>query len=158
MAVTPSGSSELTKPADELISLDEKKIGATKEQLTYSSILGLGRKVGLAGIIAAFVVYITGLITPRIPLERVPQVWNLSSSDYLKAVGLKPGWSWLAMYRYSDMLNFFGIAILGIISIICYLAIIPEFIRKKDKVYVAIAILEVIVLAVAASGIINIGE
>jgi hypothetical protein len=38
------------------------------------------------------------------------------------------------------------------------LAIIPTLLRKKDNAYVAMALLEVIVLSLAASGILAVGH
>ena len=131
---------------------------ATQEQITYASILGNGRKVGLAGIVIAFIVYVSGLLGPKVPLENLSQFWTLSSDKYLAAAGIGRGWAWLGMYNYGDMLNYFGIAVLGLISVICYIALIPQLLRKKDFTYVGIAILEVLVLALAASGIIHVGE
>ena len=62
------------------------------------------------------------------------------------------------MLGKGDFLNFIGIAILGGVTIICYLAIIPTLLRKKDKAYVAMAFLEVLVLTLAASGILAVGH
>lgn len=136
----------------------ETIMAATDEQIIYAGILSVGRKLGLVGLITAFVVYLTGILSPKVPLESIPQYWGLSVEQYTKAVGLKAGWSWLGMYGYGDMLNFFGIAILGLISIVCYLAIIPTLVRKKDVTFTIIALTEVLVLALAASGIIGVGE
>ncbi|NCO66424.1 hypothetical protein [Candidatus Aquicultor secundus] len=135
-----------------------KTVRATEEQLVYAGILSMGRKIGLAGIVASFLVYLSGILTPKMPLEKVPVYWHLSSSEYMKVAGIKPGWAWLTMFQNGDMLNFFGIAILGAISLVCYLAIIPKLLRKKDTTFAMIAIVEVLVLAFAASGIIHIGE
>jgi hypothetical protein len=55
------------------------------------------------------------------------------------------------------MLNFLPIAFLSILTIICYIAIIPGLMRKKDTAYVVLVIVEVIVLVVAASGILGSG-
>lgn len=65
------------------------------------------------------------------------------------------GWSWLKMLSKGDYVNFLGIAFLAGITIICYLPIIPIFLRKKDTVFAVICILEVLVLTLAASGILK---
>jgi hypothetical protein len=75
----------------------------------------------------------------------------------LQESGIKAGWAWLGDLKYGDMLNFVPIAFLSAITIWCYLAIIPGLMRKKDTAYVVIAIVEVIVLCVAASGILGSG-
>jgi hypothetical protein len=65
------------------------------------------------------------------------------------------GWSWLARIGKGDYLNFIGIAILAGLTIVCYAAIIPAFLRKKNMAYLAIAVVEVLVLTLAASGILK---
>jgi hypothetical protein len=55
------------------------------------------------------------------------------------------------------MLNFLPIAFLSILTVICYLAILPGLMRKKDTAYVVLVIVEVVVLLVAASGILGSG-
>jgi hypothetical protein len=70
---------------------------------------------------------------------------------------MQAGWAWFGNLQFGDMLNFLPIAFLSLLTIICYLAILPGLIRKKDTAYVVIAILEIIVLAVAASGILGTG-
>jgi hypothetical protein len=55
------------------------------------------------------------------------------------------------------MLNYLPIALLSLLTIVCYLAILPGLFRKKDMPYLLICILEIIVLAIAASGILGTG-
>jgi hypothetical protein len=55
------------------------------------------------------------------------------------------------------MLTFLPIAFLSLLTIICYLSIIPILISKKDTAYVIFAILEVVILIFAASGILGTG-
>ena len=62
------------------------------------------------------------------------------------------------MLGYGDFVNFIGIVILAGVTVPCYLAIIPMFVKKKDMIYALLALLEVIVLTAAASGIIVVGH
>ena len=132
-------------------------IRASEEQELYAKILNTGMLVGLAGLVIAFIIYCTGLLEPLIPLEKVQTYWILSVSEYLKQSGIQAGWAWFGNLQFGDMLNFLPIAFLSLLTIVCYIAIIPGLIRKKDTAYVVIAILEIIVLAVAASGILGTG-
>jgi hypothetical protein len=59
------------------------------------------------------------------------------------------------MVGKGDFLNFIGIAFLSGVTILCYMVIIPIFFRKKDTVYGIIAIIEVAVLVLAASGLLR---
>jgi hypothetical protein len=56
-----------------------------------------------------------------------------------------------------DFLNFIPIAFLAAITVICYIRIIPIFLAKKDMVYSLLAITEVVVLTLAASGYLGSG-
>lgn len=134
-----------------------KEIKATEEQLKYSKILDMGMKVGLLALIITFVIYLTGILTPHIPVNDLPKYWGMSVHKYLEATGIHPGWAWLGMIGKGDFLNFIGIAFLAGVTVICYIAIIPILFRKKDTVYGMIAIVEVLVLVLAASGILKSG-
>ena len=130
---------------------------ATEEQVLYAKILNIGMLIGLAGLVIAFIIYCTGILEPLIPLEKVQSYWILSVSEYLEQSGIQAGWAWFGNLQFGDMLNFLPIAFLSLLTIVCYIAILPGLIRKKDTAFVVIALLEIIVLAVAASGILGTG-
>jgi hypothetical protein len=130
---------------------------ATEEQLLYANILNKGMLIGLIGLIVTFIIYGAGILEPKIPLEQVQNYWVMPVSDYLAQTGIHAGWAWLGNLGYGDMLNFLPIAFLSLLTIICYLAILPGMMRKKDTAYVILIIVEVIVLAVAASGLLGSG-
>ena len=48
-----------------------------------------------------------------------------------------------------------AVAFLGSVALICYLFMLAAFIRRKDKVYTIIVGLQIIVLALAAAGILS---
>jgi len=133
------------------------KTRATEEQLRYAKVLSYGMKVGLLGIVATMVIYMLGILPAKIPVGEVSNYWGMSVHECLKATGCSPGWAWVNMLGYGDFINFLPIAVLAGITVVCYISIIPILLRKKDKVYVAIAIMEVLVLALAASGVISTG-
>ena len=59
---------------------------------------------------------------------------------------------------YGDFLNFLGIAFLAAVTIICYLSVIPTFLKKKDYVYATFALVEALILTLAASGLLAVGH
>jgi hypothetical protein len=130
---------------------------ASEEQVLYAKILNAGMLIGLGGLLIVFVLYCIGFTKPLIPLEKVQSYWVMSVHDYLKQSGIQTGWAWLGNLKYGDMLTFIPIAFLSLLTIICYIAIIPGLLRKKDFAYVVISIIEVAVLAFAASGILSLG-
>jgi len=132
-------------------------IKATEEQLAYANLLDKGMKIGLLMLIITFFLYMSGIMKPYIPVRELPNYWSMSVHDYLQKADVPAGWGWLTMVAKGDFLNFIGIAFLAGVSIVCYMRIIPILFRKKDTVFVVIAILEVVVLTLAASGLLKAG-
>ena len=130
---------------------------ASEEQILYANILSKGMLIGLLGLVLTFIIYGAGILEPKIPLEQVQNYWVMPVSEYLQLTGIHAGWAWLGNLGYGDMLNFLPIAFLSLLTIVCYLAILPGLMRKKDTAYVVLVIVEVVVLAVAASGILGSG-
>ena len=130
---------------------------ATEEQLVYAKILNIGMILGLALIVGTFIIYMLGILPSFISPQEIPQYWTMKSGDFIHNLGAPTGWAWLSLVGKGDYLNFVGIALLAGLTILCYLVILPILMRKKDTPYVVIAIIEVAVLALAASGILKSG-
>jgi MFS superfamily sulfate permease-like transporter len=133
------------------------KLQATEEQLAYAKLLDLGMKIGLLMLVITFIIYLFGIFTPYIPVEELPNYWKLPVKEYLKVTGIHPGWTWLVMVGKGDFLNFIPIAFLAGVTILCYIRIVPILFGKKDTVYAFLAIIEVLVLVLAASGALKSG-
>ncbi len=139
---------------------------ANEEQLLYAKILSAGMLVGLALLLVTFVLYSTGLVAPAVPIGELPRLWTLSAHEYLVTINeeflhrdaLVMGWGWVAVLSKGDFLNFVGIALLAAVTIVCYLGILPTLFRKKDWIYGTIALLEVVILVLAASGLVSAGH
>ncbi len=136
--------------------MDKKKL-ATEEQLAYAKLLDSGMKLGLLTLIVTFIIYLTGILSPHVPVSDLPNYWKMPVHKYLAATGIHPGWAWLGMLGKGDFLNFIGIAFLAGVTIMCYVRIIPILLKKKDTIYAVLAVVEVLVLALAASGILKAG-
>jgi hypothetical protein len=129
----------------------------SEEQLVYASHLDTGMKFGLLALVVTFLVYLTGALAPLVPVGDLPRYWAMPVKDYLAATGAPTGWGWVNLLSRGDFLNFVGIAFLSGVTIFCYLAVIPIFLRKGDRAYVALAVVEVLVLVLAASGLLTAG-
>ena len=130
----------------------------TPEQLCYAGILEKGMRLGLVCLFVTFAIYVFGVLQPYIPVEELDEYWGNNVHEYLTRAEIDPGWGWVWMLGYGDFLNFVGIAFLAGVTIICYIAIIPLLFKQKDTVFAILATLEVIVLTLAASGIISVGH
>lgn len=134
--------------------------GASVEQKRYGAILDIAMKVGLLLLVITFVLYLVGFPKPNIPVDEVSDYWGkkVSGEDgYLQTTGIQKGWSWATHLNQSDFLTFAPIAFLASVTVICYLAILPIFLKRKDYIYASLAVAEVLVLVLAASGVLPSG-
>lgn len=128
------------------------------EQLRYATWLSWGARSGLLILICTFLAYVLGALPVRIPLEQMPDVWNLSSHDYLRQTGAPTGWHWLHLVGQGDFAGLLGIAWLSGCSLLCLLAVMPIYARRKDWVYLILCIVALLVQLLAASGILTAGH
>ena len=137
-----------------------------EEQLLYARILEAGMYFGLALLFVTYALYLLGIVAPGIPVAELPRYWEMNVHDYLEAVNadhlhqehVVTGWSWLSVLGHGDYLNYLGIAVLSAVTIVCFVGIVPTLIRKGDKAYAAMALLEVAILTLAASGLLAAGH
>jgi hypothetical protein len=136
------------------------------EQVLYAAILEVGVYLGLAILVVTFALYGLGIVSPTIPLHELPSYWSMSVHEYLQVMNTQhlhhdhiiTGWQWVSVIGKGDYLNYVGIVLLAGVSGVCFLGIIPTLLRKHDRVYATMAALEVLVLALAASGLLEIGH
>jgi hypothetical protein len=141
--------------------MDEKStvsLEATPEQILYARILEKGMYLGLLILFITYALYVFGIMDPYIPLDKISDYWSMNVHDYLEHAEIKNGWAWLGMLKYGDFINFIGVALLAGVTIICYAAIVPTLLKNKDTVYAILAVIEVIILGAAASGILAVGH
>ncbi len=128
------------------------------EQQRYARWLAWGTRVGLGLLVASFVLYLTGLAAPHVPIDRLPELWSRPAAEYLAETGIRTGWGWAALAHRGDVMNLVGIAILASCSIPPLAAVIPAFRASGERAFVAICALEIAVLALAASGLLAWGH
>lgn len=129
----------------------------TPEQQLYAEMLEKGMYLGLLLLLLTFLLYVTGIVDPYIPLDKIADYWHQSADDYLHQAGIPDGWGWVGFLGYGDFLNFIPITLLAGVTIFSYLTIIPILLRQNDKVYATLAGIEVLILLLAASGLLKVG-
>jgi hypothetical protein len=134
-----------------------EKNKASEEQMAYAGVLNIGMWLGLAVLVITFFIYISGVLPSFVPIDDLPKYWTMRVHDYNVQLGAPTGWHWAALIGKGDYLNFVGIAILSGLTILCYAVILPILYRKRDLNYVVIAIVEIVVLSLAASGLLKVG-
>lgn len=128
---------------------------AAPEQLRYAAVLEAAVRVGFALLVVSFLLYLAGIPRPQVPLDELPRYWGLPVQEYVKATHTPTGWAWLALLGRSDMLNLLGVAVLASASALGTLAVLPSFARRRERALWAIALLQLVVLALSASNLLS---
>jgi hypothetical protein len=122
-------------------------------QETYARWLDASTRAAFAASLLAFIVYASGLVPSFVPLDALPALWHLPVEEYLARTGAPAGWGWLGLLGFSDYLNLGCIALIGAVILVCYLAVLPLLLRLGERLQAALVAVQVLVLLVAASGI-----
>jgi len=134
------------------------KIETPPEAIIYAKILKYGSLIGIVAMIITFLIYIFGIMPAYVSPEKIPQLWHLTAHEFLEHIHLKSGWDWLHYLNYGDMFNYVGIVFLAALTIVGYVAIIPLLFASGARAVGIIAVVEVLILVLAASGILQAGH
>jgi len=124
----------------------------TEVQEAYARWLDAGTRLGFAASLVAFVLYVSGAMPSYLPLEALPRYWGLPVSEFLRQTGAPSGWGWLLRLGDADYLNLACMALLGLVTALCYARIVPILLRLGERLQAALAIAQIVVLAGAVSG------
>ncbi len=123
-------------------------------QRVYSRALALLARVVGVLLVIAFALYASGVVTSYVPIARRPSLWGLPADQFLAQAGIPPGWrGWLMLARYSDMLVLCVLGVLISLTTLCLLVAVGVFRRHRERVLVWICILQIVVVALTASGL-----
>ncbi|MBN8486215.1 MAG: hypothetical protein J0M20_00575 [Burkholderiales bacterium] len=128
------------------------------EQAAYARWLARGNQVALVVMLAGFAAYLAGLWSPLVHRRELAGLWHLSARDYLQHTGVPTGWGWFGQLSHSDMTTLLGIALLAACSLPALLIVALSYWRRGERGAAALALLQVAVLLLAASGIIGAGH
>lgn len=123
------------------------------EASRYAILLDWGTRFGMLALSISFAAYLFGWLQPHVPLDQLPSLWNLPLKDYLQRTGTPTGWSWLAMATTGDLSNLIGISLLTSCALPPLLGLIPLYLKRRDFVYAGICAAIIVVIVLAASGI-----
>ncbi len=137
--------------------MDNPSLKPSKEQIIYANLLSMGMIAGIIIMVATYIVYLTGLLPSHVDLATICANWGKGIHEYLEITHSPTGWGWTALLGKGDFLNYIGFVLLALMTIFCYIVLVRGYSRKKDWIYAVIAVLEIIVLTVAASGLLGSG-
>ena len=126
------------------------------EQQLYARIVYHMNHLGLFFLVVGFVLYLTGMLVPHVPLEDLHKYWSLPLDQYLEKTGAPTGWQWISELAYGDAVPLLGVAVLASITIVCYLVLFFKFLQRGIRPLVAITVIELFLMLLSASNLIQI--
>lgn len=135
----------------------DQALKPSREQIIYANLLIIGVWAGIIILFTTYFIYLTGILPSHVEMSLIPTVWGKGVAEYQEVTHSPHGWGWVSLLAKGDFLNYIGFALLALMTIFCYLVLIRGYIQKKDWIFSAITILEILVLSLAASGILGSG-
>jgi hypothetical protein len=136
---------------------NKEDLQPSPEQIIYANLLVIGVWAGIIILVTTYAIYVTGVLPHHVDMSLIPKLWGKGVGEYLELTHSPHGWGWVALLSTGDFLNYLGFAFLALMTIFLYLVLVRGYIRQKDWIYAVIAVLEIVVLSVAASGILGAG-
>ncbi len=137
--------------------LKKEDLQPSREQIIYANLLIIGVLAGLIILVTTYAIYVSGILPAHIEISLIPELWGKGVGEYLEITHSPHGWGWVPLLAKGDFLNYIGFALLALMTIFCYLVLVRGYIRQKNWIFTVIAVLEIVVLSVAASGILGSG-
>lgn len=117
---------------------------------TYARWLDRMVRVAFVLTAAVFALYVLRVLPAYVPLDTLPSLWQLPLAQYLERSGAPIGWDWLPLVARADYLNLAAVALFALMTLVCYLRVIPLLPRLQA----AFALAQVLVLLAAISGLV----
>jgi hypothetical protein len=120
----------------------------------YARWLDVATQASFVISLVAFLLYAGHVLQPYVALADLPRYWSLPVGKFIEATGAPTGWTWLRELGYGDGLNLAAIALLGLVTPLCYARLVPALIAERDWLQAALAAAQLVVLLAAASGVV----
>jgi hypothetical protein len=127
-------------------------------QTIYAAQLETAVKIAAVVLLATFTLYVCGIVPSVVPLDELPNCWSSSSQAFLRTTGLEVGRNWIFRLHSGECLSCLGLACLAIVTIVCYLRVLPCAITNHDRIYTGIIAAEVLVLVLGAADVLAVAQ
>lgn len=136
---------------------DNQALKPSRDQIVYANLLIIGVWAGIVILFVTYSIYLLEILPVHVERSLIPSVWDKGVDEYLKITGSPHGWGWVALLAKGDFLNYIGFALLGLMTLLCFIVLLRGYLRQKNWIFSIIAFLEILVLSLAASGILGTG-
>jgi hypothetical protein len=129
---------------------------AAQVETRYAGILQWFVAIAFSLLVASFIVFGAGLLPSTVPADDIPELWGLPAHEYADETGFPTDWAWVAELANGDVLTLAALALIAAATPICFVALAVMYARRRDWYYAAMALLVVVVLGIAASGLVGV--
>jgi hypothetical protein len=127
-----------------------------KARQAYASFLELGSRIGLILAVAAFILYVSGILPSSVKISEMDRYWSLPLADYVAATGIPTGpGAWLSMLGMGDGLAALPVVFLSLLSLVAYVMIALPTIRDRDHTYAVFIIAEAALIGATVLGFVG---
>lgn len=134
------------------------ELNCSNVQAVYARLLRRFTLASIVFLVITFLIYIFQWIPSYVEIGKMADLIHMRSVDYKAAANIPVGWGWLPLIPYSDYMSFLAIAFISGVSIFIYFILIQVFWRCRDYIYMTVAVIQILVFILAASGIVNTGH
>ena len=136
---------------------DKQALKPSQDQIIYANLLVIGVWAGIVIMFVTYSIYLFELLPAHVDTSLIAKVWNKGVGEYLEITHSPHGWGWVGLLAKGDFLNYVGFTLLGLMTLLCFIVLLRGYLRQKNWIFSIIAFLEILVLSLAASGILGTG-
>jgi len=134
---------------------NEKNRYASDAQLILAKLYHGASIIGLTLIAAAFTLYAAGVLSSNVTVAEVTSYWHLDAAAYAEQTGTPVGWGFLKELFRGDCLTFGSLLFMAMAVILSLAIMVAVFMRKRKPEFAVMALLHIVILLVAAAGVVS---
>jgi len=121
-------------------------------QMEFAAVVEWLVGIGLVLLAGLFVLYVTGIVPPAMPLSEVPAHWDLSAAEFRNVSGTEAGWAWIGRITSGEYLSLAGLVAFPTATTIGLCILAGLFARRKAVIWAVMAAVQAAILVFAATG------
>lgn len=123
------------------------------EQSHYAALLERWTLAGQVLLLLAFAAYLSGLPSPQIAFDRLPQLWMQPLQRFIELGAWPTAWRWIAWPLRGEAASLLGIGVLASGPSLCLLGLVPSYLRRGERAQAGFCLAIAVLLLVAAAGL-----
>lgn len=120
----------------------------------YARVLAMVVPVAFSLTVLTFLLYVSGIVEPVVPLKDVQELWTAGAHSALDAAGLEAGFSWMLQWKSADTMCLIALALLASATPVACFAAGIQYLRRREWALGIIALVQMAILGVAMSGLV----